>query len=419
MTAARWGAIAASACLAGLLAAAPPAPAAGPLPSGWPRALHVGLADQPGGAAGLRASAPFGFRYQYLAGGVNTGDGWSTWNPDGSFVTRYVAESAQHRVRPVFSYYMLRQSLPGRDDGDEPRAVLGNLRNRDTMRAWFADLRLFLERTGATGQRVVLQVEPDLWGYAHQVAREDSASTVPAAVASIGLPELAGLPDDVAGLAQAVVRLRDRLAPRVTLGWHLSVWGTQVDISLANPRPAAVDRLASRAAAFYRSLGARFDVVFAEFDDRDSGFNERILGDGGASWWTRGDFARHVRFLGRFSRLTRRRLVLWQIPLGNRSMRAMDNTWGHYQDNRVEWLLAERRRRHLRAYGRAGVVALLFGGGAEGTTCACDARGDGVTNPAPIARNRRRSLSADDDGGLFRSLVRRYHRRGALRLARR
>jgi hypothetical protein len=64
--------------------ARPPA-AVPPLPRGWPRTLQIGMADSPGGAAALRRAAPFGFRYQYLAGGVNTGNGWATWNPNGTF----------------------------------------------------------------------------------------------------------------------------------------------------------------------------------------------------------------------------------------------------------------------------------------------------------------------------------------------
>lgn len=411
---ARATGIAVAAGLAALLALSAPASAAAPLPAGWPHRLHLGLTDSPGGAAALRRSVPLGFRYQYLAAGANTGDGWATWNPDGSFVTRYVQES--RRITPVFTYYMVRQSLPGRDDPDERRAVLGNLRNPQTMRALLEDARLLFQRAGATGRRVVVHVEPDLWGYGHQVARGDDAATVPAAVASSGVAEAAGLPDDLAGLAQAFVRLRDRHAPRVVLGWHLSVWGTQVDVALQDPPNSQVDALATRAAAFYRSLNAGFDLTFAEFDDRDSGFNERVLGDGGRSWWTAADFRRNVRFLGRFSRLAGQRLAMWQIPLGNRRMRAVDDTWGHYRDNRVERLLGDRRRRLLRSYRRAGVVAFLFGGGAEGTTCACDARRDGVTNPPPSGRNRRRSYSADDDGGLFRVLARRYYRRGPLRL---
>jgi hypothetical protein len=43
------------------------------LPAGWPSTLQLGMMDSPGGAAEMRATAPFGFRSQYLAGGANTG----------------------------------------------------------------------------------------------------------------------------------------------------------------------------------------------------------------------------------------------------------------------------------------------------------------------------------------------------------
>ncbi len=80
--------------LAFLALASPAAAKLPPLPHGWPKTLQLGLSDSPGGAAALRKSAPFGFRYQYLAGGVNTGQGWSTWNPGGSFASLYVQESS-------------------------------------------------------------------------------------------------------------------------------------------------------------------------------------------------------------------------------------------------------------------------------------------------------------------------------------
>ena len=60
----------------------------------------VVLAVPPGGAAALRRRAPLGFRYQYLAGGVNTGNGWATWNDNGTFVTRYVDESVKAHITP-------------------------------------------------------------------------------------------------------------------------------------------------------------------------------------------------------------------------------------------------------------------------------------------------------------------------------
>jgi hypothetical protein len=251
-----------------------------------------------------------------------------------------------------------------------------------------------------------------MWGFAQQRSTGDDARTVPARVGSTGIAELQGLPDTIAGLAQGIVRLRDTYAPNVLLGYHLSVWGTGVDIGLTKPGDATVDALAARAAAFYSSLGASFDVAFAEFSDRDAGFKQAIYGDGGASWWGPADFARNVRFLGRFSTLTQKRIVMWQIPYGNTKMRAMNNTWNHYQDNRVEWLLDDPTRNNLGQYVQAGVIAFLFGRGADGATCACDGNGDGVTNPPAINGNTVLSLNADDDGGFFRLKASDYYNTG-------
>src|SRR5262245_17532296 len=101
---------------------------------------------------------------------------------------------------------------------------------------------------------------------------------------------------------------------------------------------------------------------------------------------------------------------------GTRVMRAMDNTWDHYQDNRVQWLLEPDSRAHLRAYVAAGFVGFLFGRGADGATCACDAAGDGVTDPAPIDGNTAEAVSADDDGGYFKQQSAAYYRAGAVAL---
>ena len=207
-----------------------------------------------------------------------------------------------------------------------------------------------------------------------------------------------------------------------------------MNIALANPPDATVEALGARAATFYNSLGANFDLAFAEFSDRDSGFYQYVYGDGGQSWWDAEDFRRNVRFLGDFSTATHRRIVMWQIPLGNTKMRSQSNTTGHYQDNRPEWLLDEPTRTHLAAYRDAGVVAFLFGGGAGGTSCACDGQNDGVTNPTAINGNTYLSAlgtgspslsgttlttpyAADDDGGFFRWKASQYYHTGPMPLS--
>ena len=384
----------------------------------------------------MRATAPFAFRYQYLAGGVNTGNGWATWNANGDFARFYIQDSAANSLIPVFTYYMLLHSSPG--GGGEGDATFTNINNTATMTAYYNDLKLFFQKAAAfPGQKVVLHVEPDLWGYLQQRAASDDARTVSAKVSETGIPELAGLPSNASGFARAIVKLRDAYAANVVLGYHVSVWGTGVDIALSNPSDAVIDTLASRSGAFYSSLGANFDIVFAEFSDRDSGFYQHVYGDNGAHWWDAEDFRRHARYLSGVSSATSKKIVMWQIPLGNTRMRAQNNSWGHYQDNRPEWFLDEPSRAHLTAYRDAGVVAFLFGGGASGTTCACNGQNDGVTNPAPVNGNVLASelaapgtppsqvmrgstptlvtpYAADDDGGFFRWTAWKYYRDGAM-----
>jgi len=372
------------------LACAAPAAALPPLPHGWPSTMQIGLADFPGGAAALRRSAPFGFRYQYLAGGVNTGQGWSTWNPDGTFASMYVQDSWAHHVVPVLTYYMLLQSSPKGDS--EAATDLSHLGDAQLMQAYWNDVRLLFQRVRGT-RPVVVHVEPDLWGYLEQANDVALASS----------------------FAQQWVTLRDQLAPNVILAYHMSGWGTKHDIVYEKPSDTTVRAYASQSAAFYNSLHAKFDVAFEDFSDRDSGFYEKVQGNPN-TWFTPADFHRHLLYGATFVKLTGLRMVAWQIPLGNTVMRAEDDTWGHYQDNRVQWVLGAGARAHLRAYANAGYAAFLFGGGADGTTCACDARHDGVTNPAPINGNTKTSLSADDDGGYFRAQARAYYRAGALRL---
>ena len=49
------------------------------------------------------------------------------------------------------------------------------------------------------------------------------------------MPELQGLPDNAAGFAQASSGLRDTYAPNVVLGYHVCVWGTNIDIAHERP----------------------------------------------------------------------------------------------------------------------------------------------------------------------------------------
>ena len=316
-----------------------------------------------------------------------------------------------------------------------------NLNNTATMTAYYNDLKLFFQKAGAfTGQRVVLHVEPDFWGYMEQRALSDNAATVPAKVSETGIAELQGLPSNVAGLRargrQAARHLRAERHARLS---HQRVGHRRRHRHLESARRHR-RRARRRAPPPSTSRSARTSISRSPSSAiAIAAFKQYVYGDGGASWWNADDFGRSTRFLGGFSSSTGKRLVMWQIPLGNTRMRSQNNTWGHYQDNRIEWLLDEPARTHLAAYRNAGVVAFLFGGGAGGVTCACNADNDGVTNPAAINGNTIASelaaagtppaqvtrgtvptlvtpYAADDDGGFFRWKAFAYYQAGALPL---
>ena len=46
------------------------------------------------------------------------------------------------------------------------------------------------------------------------------------------------------------------------------------------------------------------------------------------------DFRRLNAYLAGFTRRTHTPVVLWQLPLGDTRL---NNTWGHYRDNRLQW----------------------------------------------------------------------------------
>ena len=331
------------------------------MPSGWPSHLALGVSDSPGDAEALRARAPVDMRYQYLAGGVNTGHGWATWNPDGSFASMYVRESFAAHMIPVFTYYQMLQSAPSVGSSEQARD-LSNLRNPATMQAYWADYELLLRRVArSAGPRIVIiHVEPDLWGYLEQVGATGLARS----------------------LAQHLIALRNRLAPHVPLAWHLSAWGTREDPTYSKPSLEHMDQLAAESAAFYESLHAHFDLVLGDVTDRDAGFYDHVEGNPG-TWWGPADFIRHDRYVAGFTRRTHTAVVLWQLPVGDAHE---NNTWNHFRDNRLQWWFGSGSAAHLRAARGAGVIGMLCGAGAVG-------------NPTPRT-----------DAGFFYGLARRYER---------
>ena len=421
------------------------------VPAGLPDHLAIGLAAQPPelqpsgwvGAAGI----PFDFVYQYLAGGVNNGQGWQTWNTNAQFPLWYADDAHARGAIPVFPYYMLLQSTGPCDACGEAQQDLAHLNSSSVMATYYADFAKLMQRLGSGthdgitgyGDLTIVHVEPDLAGYAQQAVLDNAAdcygfctgqgndpALLGASVASSGYAPVAGYPDTFQGFNHALLHLRDLYAPNVMLAFHVNLWATGPDIGSSIHASDDPTVLGNRAGAFANASGvssapagtSTYDLLFNDVADRDAGYYKYVVGRPNV-WWdqtnaTLPNFQRFEQYLDAVTTTTGRRLMVWQIPLGNQWFQTMNNTDGHYQDNRAEYFFA-----HLQDLADVGVIALLFGRGNAGSTTNNNAKGDGITNPPSFCTtdgtssgqvcNTRPSSSTDDDGGYLRMQAASYY----------
>ncbi|HEV2032731.1 MAG TPA: hypothetical protein VGU71_00785 [Candidatus Dormibacteraeota bacterium] len=413
-----------------LVAAPTPAvAAASPLPA---TRLEFGLGNGPADLGWMTSSGvPWKYRYQYLAGGVNTANPWETWQdpalPPGQFAADYMSNSQANGYIPVFTWYEVLPSLPSTLANESDRDY-ANLNNAATMNSYFASFKRLMVKAGVFGKLVVVHIEPDFWGYMQQRTSGD-ASTVSASVASSGFADVAGIPNTVQGFGWALLHMRDLYAPNALLAIHASPWSNGGDIASSTDPSMNVVAIADATAAFLGSAGinsnpygSTWDIVFNDLDDRDAGWWEA---NGRNHWWdptnaTFPNFTRYFAWVTELKAKTGRQQVAWQVPVGNQYFLTLNNTCGHYQDNVAPYFIA-----HPSDLFAAGLVAVLFGGGATCTTSYTDAQADGVTNNGTMSNpigpptsdalgwcnacNAHVSTYADDDGGYLRIFVAQYY----------
>ncbi len=378
-------------------------------PAGLKNYFMVGLANSPGDFNWMTSSGvPWDARYQYLSAGVNTGSGWATWNsPAGQFASYYMSDSAANGYTPIFTYYQLIQSAPNYED-------YSNLNNASTMKAYYADFKLLLDKIKAFGKTTIVHVEPDLWGFLQQ--RNSNPNNITASVASSGYGDVvASQPNTVSGFAKALVALRDKYAPNALLAWHISPWAsTYGDLSSDNSSTFNVAGAAQQTANFYLQTGANFDLMFYDIADRDAALYQS-WGDPNR-WWdttnsTYPNFNRFHQFVAAITTATGKRGMLWQVPLGNTVYRTMNNKDYHWQDNKAQYYL-NGSNQHIQDAVNSGLMGIFFGSGGNTATVYTDAAGDAITNPNPINGNTQTSNYSDDDGGYIRVQAAAYYNRG-------
>jgi hypothetical protein len=348
------------------------ATAAGVIPSGLPARMMVGLFEDTGGSWMRTSGAAWDVRYRYFTKGwVNN---WGFGAYDGSWGLGYMRECDQQRYIPAIQYYQ----IFGEPGGGEP-ATLQKVGNATTMRSYFGDFKILMQRAKDFGKPVLVLLEADAFGFLQQQSAGNPNAF--AAIASSGMPELAGLPNTVAGWGLGFLQIKKAVgANNAILGVHLSAWASGKDVAhfnVTDPLQPEVDKVynfLAPAGIGNNVTGTQYDVLVGDPLDRDADYYRLVQGQD--RWWNASDsasissrsFNRYAEWLRLWNVKSQKRWVLWQIPLGNSNHRNVYNNGGSaegYKDNRPEYFFGNGTA-HIAKFGDSGVIGLLFGAGTGG-----------------------------------------------------
>ena len=214
-----------------------------------------------------------------------------------------LAEAKASNVIPILTHYQLldRGKLAGYEGANEWDVVTQAVQDPDVMRGYFDNVQYLMEEIARLGGPVIFQTEPDstTWLRQYHTGETWDARDGMVAVAASGHPDLSDLDDTIAGYAQALVRLRDRYAPKdVYMG--LCEFDNENGY---NP---------DRSVKYIQSLGAKFDVLFTHHVVK---YSER-----GEGWWDAYSETAQQRFLTWIKTITEGTglpYIHWQTVIGS------------------------------------------------------------------------------------------------------
>jgi hypothetical protein len=342
-----------------------------------PSTMLIGLFEGPGEKWMDSSKVPWNSRYCYITKDWVNNWGWGDY--DGKFALNYFQECDKYKTVPVIQYYQMNGEPGGGED-----QFLAKAQDATTMKSYFGDFKILMQRVKEFGKPVYILLEADGYGYMEIQSKEKP--DVKAAVASTGLPELADLPNTVAGWGMAFLAIKKSVgATNALLGMHISGWASQKDLfyySVEDDLGNDIDKVykfLSPLGLSANQTGISYDILVGDPLDRDADFYRLVNNDGGVHWWDTSatasvnsrSFNRYREWLKLWNAKTKKNWILWQIPLGNSNHLNVQNNGGPregYKDNRVEYFLGKTSINHVRQFADAGVIALLFGAGADGVS---------------------------------------------------
>ena len=282
----------------------------------------------------------------YLVG-VGPGS-WPDWNTDGAYVTYTAQKDLANGATPMFTLYQ----MASRGDGN-----LSGINDPSFMNSYWSQVRTMYDRINALNTPVLVNLEPDFWGYVYSQAPNHDATQMAAVVNN--QPECSWMPNTAAGIGMCLVSMARWHAPKALIGFPAAFWNAGTDVIAKEMQAVGADRA---------------DFIVAQTSDRDAGCLEAAAVDEckgrTGPFYLDENNVNTPNFHQQQNQWSAYRdalgnglpILWWQTPLGVPSD-TPGGTPTHYRDNHVDYML-----RNAWEYGGMHTFAIVFGGGGTYST---------------------------------------------------
>jgi hypothetical protein len=326
-----------------------------------------------------KSGTKYDVQWTYLSGqaGNNWYNTWGYGTADGSWLDGMLSTIDGYGLIPGIHLYNMGY---GHDQGDA--GLLTEIQTVSWTKEYFTEFKVMLQKIKNFGKPVIIVLEGDSFGMVEMLTNNKPNTT--AAVASTGLPELAGLPNTVAGFGLAFLAMRQSVGvTNVAMGPDTPYYAANGDIM--NFPPSDTDPLQSHVDwqwPFFSALGVGPNQTGDHFDFSAScpRAADQDANTDGRDKWSTSDTAsvnspsinRYIEWLRLYKQSSGVPWILHQVPIGN--SQHLDTAWSAntarsgYKDILVEYLFQYEspastalRTTHVGNFANAGVIGFLFG----------------------------------------------------------
>ncbi len=321
-----------------------------PIPSGLPKYLSIGTGTTTSNLSWQTNNGNdcWDLGYQYIT--------WGWWNWYGEFVKRFCDDAHRRGYIPVIPIYLFQTASNDFGcTGSEYDKIYCAINNSSLMNEfWNRFIQMCDEANRSYASKVIFHIEPDMLGYLQQRAiRENKEPSQISAFVND-----ARYPNNLIGMHQRMIDIvREHCPQKGIIAFHASLWGNIISLKENEEKILDIENLARNTANFLMKLSPNFDLIFMDWSDRDAGYD--------GIWWDKKNtslpnFSRILMFTNYLSSFSKKKIVLWQIPIGNEFLPNIEN---QYADNRLDYLFD-----YPFDVAKSGIISLLFGAGIQGMT---------------------------------------------------